>query len=334
MTTQVLAFKGSLLPKGRAASNIDCTSYHTSSLFTKHDQLQRRTSSLEASASLSPSSVTKSDSREGGFLSFKTKYGYLNPFAIYYGVTSILLGIPWFFALCFCQILYKIAGERVDKFKRLPTFFSHVWGTVLLRLTRSYPEIQGKEILDKFFEENRAAMLVANHNAWMDIPFIGITTGWRNYKMVSKIELGKVPILGRAIKVGGHVMVDRSNRKSQLLTLKSGMGLLKDGIHLVTFPEGTRSKTGRLLQFKNGAFKMAHKVGAPVIPLSIVHANKVNPPTWMFPRKPSHGVCKVVVHEPIESKDKTEDELAQAVRESIIRGLPGDQRPLDGVIIG
>ena len=74
---------------------------------------------------------------------------------------------------------------------------------------------------------NRAAMLVANHNAWMDIPFIGITTGWRNYKMVSKIELGKVPILGRAIKVGGHVMVDRSNRKSQLLTLKSGMGLLK-----------------------------------------------------------------------------------------------------------
>ena len=103
----------------------------------------------------------------------------------------------------------------------------------------------------------------------------------------------------------------------------------KDGTNLVTFPEGTRSKSGRLLPFKNGAFKMAHKVGAPVIPLSIVHANKVNPPTWMFPLRPSHGVCKVVIHEPIESKDIDEEDLGNKVREAVIKGLPEDQRPLE-----
>jgi len=104
---------------------------------------------------------------------------------------------------------------------------------------------------------------------------------------------------------------------------------MKDGAHLVTFPEGTRSKTGRLLPFKNGAFKMAHKMGRPVIPVSIVGSGKIHPPYFMFPCRPGRNVCKVVLHDPIESKDKTEDELAEQVRNAVISGLPEDQRPLE-----
>ena len=70
-------------------------------------------------------------------------------------------------------------------------------------------------------------MFVANHNSWMDIPFVGTTVGWRNYKLISKTELLKVPILGKAIEVGGHVIVDRASRRSQMRTLKSGMKWLK-----------------------------------------------------------------------------------------------------------
>lgn len=77
-------------------------------------------------------------------------------------------------------------------------------------------------------------MFVANHNSFMDIPFVGTSLGWRNYKMISKVELGKVPILGRSIKVGGHVMVDRSSRRSQLNTLKSGMKWLKVCLNATT----------------------------------------------------------------------------------------------------
>jgi 1-acyl-sn-glycerol-3-phosphate acyltransferase len=162
----------------------------------------------------------------------------------------------------------------------------------------------------------------------MDIPFMGVVIGWRNYKMIAKKELRKVPILGKAIQVGGHVMVDRSSRKSQLKTLKDGIAHLKNGVHLCTFPEGTRSKSGRLHAFKNGAFKMAQKAGAPVVPLSICNAHKVNPPYWIFPFIASHGVAKVVVHAPIESIGKTEEELAEAVRLAMISGLPEDQKPL------
>lgn len=78
-----------------------------------------------------------------------------------------------------------------------------------------------------FPRSGRAAMYVANHSSWLDIPFLGGTIGWRNYKIVAKKELLKVPILGPAIKVGGNVIVDRSDRKSQLRTLKNGIDWLK-----------------------------------------------------------------------------------------------------------
>jgi 1-acyl-sn-glycerol-3-phosphate acyltransferase len=83
------------------------------------------------------------------------------------------------------------------------------------------------------------------------------------------------------------------------------------------------------MPFKNGAFKMAHKAGAPVIPMSIVGAAGVMPSYWMFPYRPAGlGACKIVVHEPVESRGKTEEELALAVRDTIISGLPEEQRPL------
>jgi 1-acyl-sn-glycerol-3-phosphate acyltransferase len=173
-------------------------------------------------------------------------------------------------------------------------------------------------------------MFVSNHASWMDIPFLGYVIGWRNYKIISKKELGRVPILGKAIKVGGNIMVDRLDRKSQLATLKKGIAYLKDGVHLCTYPEGTRTRTGRLEPFKNGAFKMAHKAGAPVIPVSIVGAHTCMPLHWMFPYRPASPVVKMVVHEPVESVGRTDQELADAVRASMISGLPEDQRPLEG----
>ena len=97
----------------------------------------------------------------------------------------------------------------------------------MLRLSRSYPEMVGRDKLLAFYSQNRPAMFVANHCSWMDIPFVGATVGWRNYKLVSKKELGIVPILGDAIRVGGNIMVDRTDRKSQLKTLKQGINYLK-----------------------------------------------------------------------------------------------------------
>jgi 1-acyl-sn-glycerol-3-phosphate acyltransferase len=103
----------------------------------------------------------------------------------------------------------------------------------------------------------------------------------------------------------------------------------QDGIHLCAFPEGTRSKDGRLLPFKAGAYKMAIKAGSPIIPLSIVGAGKSHPPSYMLPRIPSCRVCKVIVHDPIETVGRSEEEIANLVRSAIVSGLPDDQLPLE-----
>jgi 1-acyl-sn-glycerol-3-phosphate acyltransferase len=170
-------------------------------------------------------------------------------------------------------------------------------------------------------------MFVANHASWNDIPYIGVTIGWKNYKFVGKKELLKVPILGSAISVAGHIALDRKDRASGLQAVKKGINWLKNGIHLITFPEGTRSRDGRLLRFKNGAFKMAVKAGAPVVPISIVNAHKVMPPDWMMPYRSSRGIAKVIVHDPVETEGKTEHDVAEEVRKAIISGLPPEQQP-------
>ena len=119
--------------------------------------------------------------------------------------------------------------------KRMPIFASQVWGETLLLAVNGRPIIVGLDKLNEFYKKNQAAMFVANHNSWLDIPFLGTTIGWRNYKIVSKAELGRVPILGKAIKMGGHLMLDRTNQKSQLKTLRQGMDLLKVSVPYIKF---------------------------------------------------------------------------------------------------
>mmetsp|Transcript_10673 Transcript_10673/g.10776 ORF Transcript_10673/g.10776 Transcript_10673/m.10776 type:complete len:189 (-) Transcript_10673:428-994(-) len=187
-----------------------------------------------------------------------------------------------------------------------------------------------------YIRSNTTVMFVANHNSWLDIPLMGATIGWRNYKFVAKHELRKIPIMGDAISLGENILVHRTDRKSQIKALKGGIQWLKNGVHLCTFPEGTRSRGGRLMEFKQGAFVMAQKAGVPIVPLSIVSTAKVMPCHWMFPFSSTRSIgsgsacgVKVVVHKPISSVDKTNDELCTAARQAIISGLPEEQRPLE-----
>jgi 1-acyl-sn-glycerol-3-phosphate acyltransferase len=87
--------------------------------------------------------------------------------------------------------------------------------------------MENRDVLLDLYRQNKAAMFVGNHNSWMDIPFIGATIGWRNYKFVAKKELEKVPILGKSIMCAKNVCVDRADRRSQIQTLKAGMNWLK-----------------------------------------------------------------------------------------------------------
>eukprot|EP00591_Stephanopyxis_turris_P004582 CAMPEP_0195525346 /NCGR_PEP_ID=MMETSP0794_2-20130614/25761_1 /TAXON_ID=515487 /ORGANISM="Stephanopyxis turris, Strain CCMP 815" /LENGTH=399 /DNA_ID=CAMNT_0040655797 /DNA_START=9 /DNA_END=1208 /DNA_ORIENTATION=- len=253
----------------------------------------------------------------------------LNLFGTFYGFVAISLGIFWWTALTIYQMIKKIF-PKLDPFTRIPIGISHTWGMALMKLTRCYPIIKGRENLETLYGKNpRPAMFVANHSSWMDIPFLSAAIGWNNYKIISKMELLKVPILSKSLTVGGHVMLDRTSRRSQLTTYKKGIEWLKNGVHLCTFAEGTRSRDGRLQPFKNGAFKMAEAVGAPIVPVSIRYAHLVNPVEWVFPFRSARSVpSEIILGTPIETVGKDDAEVLAEVREAMIAALPECQHPL------
>ena len=118
-------------------------------LFQQPQQQQSASSNVESRQA----TRRKQLRQEGGLFSFNTKYGALNPFAIYYGLVAILLGVPWFVALTTYQVLRALTGGRLDKRRKIPVLMNHVWGTLLMRLTRSFPVMENKHLLKEFYKE-------------------------------------------------------------------------------------------------------------------------------------------------------------------------------------
>jgi 1-acyl-sn-glycerol-3-phosphate acyltransferase len=128
---------------------------------------------------------------------------------------------------------------------------------------------------------------------------------------------------------GQHILIDREDRKSQIRTFKDGIKWLKRGVPLMAFPEGKRSKDGRLMEFKGGLFSMAAKTKCPIVPITLSHAHAVMPCNALFPVQSGRGKLHVHVHEPIHAVGRSEDELVELVRQAFISTLPEEQQPLD-----
>ena len=124
--------------------------------------------------------------------------------------------------------------------------------------------VTGKEHVNP----KQSYVFVANHQSFLDVFAM---YGWlpNNFKWLMKKEIRKVPFVGTACDVAGHIFVDRSNPRAALQSVELIKKELVDGISTVIFPEGTRTKTGEMGRFKQGAFKIAMDMGLPVVPLSL-----------------------------------------------------------------
>lgn len=260
----------------------------------------------------------------------------LNWFGAAYGLWAISSGLVNYFWLKLYELIKIIMPDSFDPTRRVATPFTHFWGMLKMRLFHTYPIIDGVENLELLYDKEskkyRNAMFVANHCSWLDIPYVVMAVGiFRNYKIVAKHELLKIPVLSQMLRSSDHVLLDRTSRRSQFDTFKKGVTMLKtDGVCLVTFAEGTRSRSGVMGEFKSGAFKMAQSAGVPLVPLAISYTNEIWPPHYAWPMRPGRlGKRKGAIHvcKPIETEGKDDDELVEELRESLIKHLPASQRP-------
>jgi 1-acyl-sn-glycerol-3-phosphate acyltransferase len=141
--------------------------------------------------------------------------------------------------------------------------------------------LDGWEDLPQAIRDGKqAAIFVGNHTSLLDPPLVIATLPSRPVFLVKK-ELAYVPVLGWIIWLAGFIFIDRSHRSRALAGLKDAARRIREGQSLAAFPEGTRSRDGRLLPFKKGAFALAMESGVPVVPLGIQGGAAVLPKgTW------------------------------------------------------
>ena len=129
--------------------------------------------------------------------------------------------------------------------------------------------------------DGQVYVIVSNHQSLADIPLI--THLKLDLKWLAKAELFRFPVFGWMMRLSGDIAVDRSDRRKAAQALLQCARCLRQRCSVIFFPEGTRSRDGRLLPFNDGPFQLAIREGVPVLPLVVEGSGSALPRnTWMF----------------------------------------------------
>lgn len=173
---------------------------------------------------------------------------------------------------------------------------------------------------NKAIDDRNPYIVVCNHLSSADIPLIS-NLPWE-MKWMAKKELFDTPVIGWMMKLAGDIPVDRRNPQRQLSTFKQSIHYLRNNCSVMFFPEGTRSRTGRVKRFNQGAFRMAVNENIPILPLVIDGTQNCLPKnSWKFGKAPE---IRLRVLEPINTVGMNKGDVSQltdAVRVAIMEQL-------------
>lgn len=163
-----------------------------------------------------------------------------------------------------------------------------------------------------------AVLFVPNHRSQFDILLTYV--GMKNLTgFIAKKEMEKIPLLNTRMKYLHCLFLDRHNPREGMKTIQEAIELIKTGISVCVFPEGTRNKgdEGSLLEFKEGSFRIADKGGCPIVPIAITNAQSIF--EKQFPRIVKTQVIMEYC-DPIypETLDRSERKKLGAICSSII----------------
>jgi 1-acyl-sn-glycerol-3-phosphate acyltransferase len=171
-------------------------------------------------------------------------------------------------------------------------------------------------------------VVVSNHQSQADIPALSLLP-WE-MKWVAKKELFDLPVMGWLMRMAGDIPVDRKDPKSRSTVLGRATRVLRHGTSVMFFPEGTRSRDGRVKTFRDGAFRLAIQAGVPVLPVAIDGTMNALPKHgWQF----SRADVRIAVLAPVPTDGLTQADVADLrdrVRRQVVeqvavwRGVPAD----------
>ncbi len=233
------------------------------------------------------------------------------------GVAFFLMTYMWSFVLFVPMV---IAHPFVCLFNRQGRFFHDLIAVSWMRLSLTCAAIKHYVHNSENLPDHGVPVVyVANHCSYIDIYAMSFLR--RRVKFVSKAEIFKMPVVGWAMAMAGNVALRRASKRGQIEAYRNMLAVLKHGISLVVFPEGTRSPTGRLQRFHAGAFRAAKNAGVPVVPVTLDGTRQMMPADALLPlRFPWNGI-HLTVHPPISSEDKSVEEIKELAFKSIDSAL-------------
>ncbi len=150
-------------------------------------------------------------------------------------------------------------------------------------------------------------LAVANHQNVLDIPVV-ICAIPDKIGFVAKKELFKVPMLAMWMRVLGCIRLDRLNARKSASAVLKGVKKLERGYNLLVFPEGSRSKDGKIKKFKPGSVKMAMLADVPIVPITCIGT------ATPFAHE---NIIKAIIHPPISCLGKSSKEVASVAQKAV-----------------
>jgi len=173
------------------------------------------------------------------------------------------------------------------------------------------------------FDPSRPYVFMANHRSVFDVAAI-VATLPVPFRFVAKRELTWIPVFGWALRLGGHVIVDRRRRDRSVRSLERAAERIRRGTSVIIFPEGTRGESDQLGEFKSGGFHLALRAGVPVVPVSVSGSRRITPKHSL---RIESGRIRVHYGAPIATQHRALDDrsaLKEEVRRAILLHLEAD----------
>lgn len=220
-------------------------------------------------------------------------------------VLFLLLGVSWGIA-CYFASLFPNGEDRARR------YLTH-WARISLKLARLEITVAGIERL----ELARPYVFMPNHSSFLDVLLVFAFIP-HNFRSIVKEEFFSIPLLGLTVKSSGQIPLDRKSPRKGLQSIKQAAELLRRGVSIVVFPEGTRSPDGKIHEFKTTLFVLPIRTRTPVVPVLIEGTfQALRSGSLLLKRYP----VKVTFLEPVSAdcfSDKDRAAFAEKVRRCLI----------------
>lgn len=209
------------------------------------------------------------------------------------------------------------AGDY-NKERELIAKATYQWAEGLAKKFGAKINVYGRENIPM----DRSCVFISNHQGYADIVAIFYALKDKQTGFIAKDDVKNVPFLGRWIRETRGFFLDRSNSRAALKMMQQAGEYLKDGFSLVIFPEGTRSKSNEMGEFKGGSFKLATKYKVPIVPITIDGSYAI----YEKNNRIMGNEITITIHKPIEtdSLSRAEASALSAEVENIIKSQLGN----------